>query len=145
MKKNIVNVIDAKYSVIVIVTLLFIFASNNALSNDNFGREDKIKAVYLYHFANFIKWPATSISSDRFNICIYGDKKIGKYLYELQNESIGMYTLNAVTDVVPDMFMNCQILYIGEAKQYQFNLKYRSKINDVTLIVNDETYKMIKK
>jgi len=85
--------------------------------------EYQVKAVFLYNFANFIRWPSSAFSNryTPFRICIYGDDPFREELdITIENERIGRHAvkvkrLNSMINV-----NNCQILFISQSKQAYF-------------------------
>lgn len=82
-------------------------------------QEYQIKAVFLYNFANFIKWPKTTFISPNapFNICILGEDPFKQEIdITVENEKIDQRTIliqriNDLTNI--DI---CQILFISRSK-----------------------------
>ncbi|MBE9562668.1 MAG: YfiR family protein, partial [Proteobacteria bacterium] len=82
-------------------------------------QEYQVKSVFLYNFANFIKWPQTTFSSPNtpFNICIFGDDPFNQNIdITVKNEKIDqriviIRRLNDLTNV-----SICQILFISRSE-----------------------------
>lgn len=83
------------------------------------SREYVLKAAFLFHFTQFVDWPAEAFadSDTPFTICILGTDPFGKALDEVvQNEkvkgrSIVVRRIRNVADA-----KNCHILYLGSSE-----------------------------
>jgi len=81
-------------------------------------REFQLKAVYLFNFTRFVKWPADTFSNadSPFQICIAGDDPFGDNLtFAIQNETYDTrpITIRHLDD--SDDLSSCQLLYINQA------------------------------
>jgi hypothetical protein len=95
------------------------FHSNAALANASIADEYQVKAVFLYNFANFVKWPEKAFHSndDSFYICIYGKDPFKKNLdIAVQGEKVqGRQILIKRSNVLAEL-LNCQILFISDSE-----------------------------
>ncbi len=88
-----------------------------AWTESNSYSDDQIKAVFLYHFTSFIKWPEDAFSSGdtHFRICTPETDPINKTLSVIiageavNNRDIELYTL-----AEGDQAKSCQILYLPQ-------------------------------
>jgi hypothetical protein len=78
-----------------------------------------VKAVFLYNFANFIKWPEKAFNSenDPFYICVHGKDPFKKNLdIAVQGEKIqGRHILIKRSTGLTDL-LDCQILFISDSE-----------------------------
>ncbi|HYF68425.1 MAG TPA: YfiR family protein [Ohtaekwangia sp.] len=82
-------------------------------------RENKVKAVFVYNFTQFIEWPAESFedTTASFVIGILGDDTFGKYLSEaIEGEKVNghpivMKNFRTLTNDI----QKCHILFIAKS------------------------------
>lgn len=80
-------------------------------------QEYTVKAVYLYNFGRFVEWPADSLKSPSFSICILGQDPFGPTLDStLAGESINDRKLFAKRIASPRDALACQILFISDSE-----------------------------
>ncbi|MDM8566808.1 YfiR family protein [Candidatus Halobeggiatoa sp. HSG11] len=87
-------------------------------------QEYQVKAVFLYNFANFIKWPKNTFDSPNapFNICILGDDPFQQELditvknEKVEQRAVIIQRLNNLTNI--DL---CQILFISQSESLYLN------------------------
>lgn len=79
----------------------------------------QVKSLFLYNFANFVRWPpeAFSGSGDRLRICIYGKAELGNFLDQVNGTRIRDKTLELLrTANQKDIESGCQVLFVGADK-----------------------------
>ena len=79
--------------------------------------EYKVKAVFLFHFAQFVDWPADDFTGEKgpLIIGILGDDPFGSYLDEVvAGEVINGHPLEVRRFRNPEDIDNCHILFIKE-------------------------------
>jgi len=77
-----------RYQCVAVVRLLLLLLLSGSASSaltDAIEREQKIKAAYLYHLAQFIDWPESHAlkTSQHINICSPGSSPFSNYLQNL--------------------------------------------------------------
>ena len=78
--------------------------------------QDEVEAAYLYNFAKFVTWPATT-KSDVMNVCILGKDPFGATLDQIvageaiDGRHLAVHRLADEHSVQP-----CAILFIGESE-----------------------------
>ena len=79
--------------------------------------ENEVKAVFLYNFAKYVDWPATSQgSSARIRICVPANPDFLAIVREaVREESVNGRPLTAMGLDGLDSARECDILYVGEA------------------------------
>jgi len=82
-------------------------------AEENQTLEDKLKAVYLVRLGEFIQWPKSLETQEKFTICIAFDAPIYPYLEEIaQHEyKIKGKTLQLINTHQQNTSHNCYILY----------------------------------
>ena len=78
----------------------------------------KVKAVFLYNFTKFVKWPdgyslATTHSA---NVCIYGDNPFEGKLDILEKVSSAELAFHVKKNVSVSDFPQCQILFVSKSE-----------------------------
>ena len=125
------KLLDAKknhYKRLIQWGLLLIFFGAIPLNSANLPtiREYQIKAVYLYNFANFIKWPRATFesSSAPFQICVLGDDPFRTQLdLVVENEKIKGRVVKIQRIHYVEESDSCQIVFVSQSKQrYQAHI-----------------------
>ncbi len=106
-------------------TMILFMLSHNGTSyaTPQIAQEYQVKAVFLYNFANFIRWPQTAFANHQapFNICILGLDPFQQEIdVTVKNEQINKHAvkvkrLNSMINV--DW---CQILFISRSEAAHF-------------------------
>ncbi|WP_176329818.1 YfiR family protein [Thioflexithrix psekupsensis] len=92
--------------------------SGSALANTSVADEYQVKAVFLYNFANFVKWPEKAFSDDdSFYICVYGKDPFKKNLdIAVQGEKVqGRHILIKRSNLLAEL-LNCQVLFVSDSE-----------------------------
>lgn len=102
--------------------LLFSTSSqaDTAAKNNASLTSHKMKAMYIYHFANFVRWPDSQPVSIRF--CTLGRDSVTVTLQQLINKKNQTNTPASITALnnIDDAFGHCEILYITANKSRRF-------------------------
>ena len=86
---------------------------------DTASKEYQVKAVFLFNFANFVDWPATSFpaAATPFVIGILGDNPFGTYLDDVvRGEKIGNHPVELRRYDREDEIGTCQVLFINRSE-----------------------------
>lgn len=90
-----------------------------ALAETTISREYQIKAVFLFNFAQFVKWPSSSFihADEPFRIGVLGDDPFDGFLDEtVRGEKVAGHSLVIQRyDRVEDV-QGCQILFISRSE-----------------------------
>ena len=109
---------------LLVTMILFILNSTGvSYAAPQIVKEYQVKAVFLYNFANFIRWPHTAFRNSYapFNICILGDDPFQQEIdVTVENEKINRHVvkvkrLNNMVNVD-----RCQILFISQSETAHF-------------------------
>lgn len=92
-----------------------------AFPAEEISREYKIKAVFLYHFLNFVEWPHAEDKPNETGhlmpeICIAGGNPFGdalEYIRE-KNETRDPFWLSYPDLAKPNAFDRCRILFLSK-------------------------------
>ena len=85
----------------------------------NASNEYRIKAVFLFNFAQFVEWPATAFKGpgQPIEICILGTDPFGTYLDEtVRNEVVGDRPLVVRRHRQVEDVGTCQLLFISRSE-----------------------------
>lgn len=78
-------------------------------------RADKIKAVFLYNFSQFVDWPEEAVSGRTFVIGILGTDPFGDFIDQVvKAEKINGLPITVVRFRNLNEVSNCQILYLND-------------------------------
>ncbi len=84
------------------------------------AQEYQVKAVFLYNFANFIRWPESAFANRYapFNICILGDDPFGQEIdVTVENEKVNGHRVKIQRLVNMKKIEICQILFISASEK----------------------------
>jgi hypothetical protein len=82
--------------------------------------EYQLKAVFLFNFAQFVEWPASSFPEPDtpLSICILGEDPFGAYLDEtVRGEAVGNHPLAVRRYRTVDEIRGCHILFVSREEQ----------------------------
>jgi hypothetical protein len=100
----------------------------------------QVKALFLYNFANFVRWPAQAFAnnSDTLRMCIFGDAQLGPFLDQINGTRIRDKRLQVIrTDVLSDIESGCHILFVSVNKSNFLPQLTSSTKNIYVLSVSD--------
>lgn len=100
----------------------------------------QIKALFLYNFANFVRWPAQAFAnnSDTLRMCIFGDAQLGPFLDQINGTRIRDKRLQVIrTGVLSDIESGCHILFVSTDKSNFLPQLTSSTKNIYVLSVSD--------
>ncbi len=83
---------------------------------ENASTQDKLKAVFIYHFTKYVEWPDDGTNT--FDITVFGDSRITKPLRKIaakQKVKKRNIRVKKVDDV--QEIEQCHILFISESKE----------------------------
>lgn len=88
--------------------------------------EYQLKAVYLFNFTKFIKWPETSFDNDNspYSICVLGEDPFQEKLdLAVQNETVHKrsVTVQRLKTGSTAKIKSCHILFISRSEQKSLN------------------------
>jgi hypothetical protein len=107
------------------LTLILFMLSHGSVSYaaPPIAPEYQVKAVFLYNFANFIRWPRTAFSNSHapFNICILGDDPFQQDIdATVENEQVHRHAVKVKRLNNRFNTDGCQILFISRSKAAHF-------------------------
>lgn len=84
------------------------------------GQEYKVKASYLFNFAQFVDWPETVFAHAKapFRIGVLGDDEFGPFLDQLvQGETVKSRPLSVLRSRAADDLKACHIVFISRSEK----------------------------
>lgn len=102
-----------------VLLLAFGLCPGPARADDSPSLEYQIKASYIFNFAKFVDWPASSTdidSSKKLNMCFFDAQKFGNALDKLEGQKLGETTISIVRPDPKDKAASlpCNLLFVGE-------------------------------
>jgi hypothetical protein len=85
------------------------------------GDEYLLKAVFIYNFAKFTRWPADAWSSDRrsLRICSIGNDELSNALVRLHGRTLRDHPVIIEESKEPTNLDNCHVLYLASSLQQE--------------------------
>lgn len=103
-----------------ICTFVFILSWN--LTTPVFAANDyeRVKALFLYNFANFVEWPESAFNDKKSDLlmCLFGDVSFGTMLNAVDGTLIGNHRLRIVrTKKIMDIKSGCHLLFVSQEQR----------------------------
>lgn len=98
-----------------LLVLIMGFGASAVLAQTT-AKEYRIKAAFLFNFANYVEWPPDAFkdASSPLNYCTIGDDPFEGMLDESLNaKSVGTHALRVQHLRASENFQGCQIVFIG--------------------------------
>ncbi len=112
---------------------------SESLCAQDVDRQEQFKAVYLFHFANFIEWPKAKLAAGKqFNICTLNADNLVPYLNELAGESIKGKMVTIYTQPKQNQFSRCHIIFIDKQSDLMDKSLLSTAIKNNILLVSDK-------
>jgi len=123
--------------------LLFLlsFSAASALPDAN-EREQKIKAAYLYHLAQFIDWPETHAlkTSPHITICATGNSSFSDYLQNLSQRKAKGREIQLVEVSKTTIATSCNILFLDSNNELPPQVLERYAINGTITVGEQQAF-----
>lgn len=99
--------------------------------------EYQLKAAFLFNFAKFIDWPATSVAAgqDQVYLCVLGEDPFGPALDALQGKTLGTrsVTVQRVSTIAESR--HCQIVFVSSSERRHFSEIFEAlKANNIVTV-----------
>ena len=87
-----------------------------------YGAEEsgRVKALFLYNFANFAEWPEGAFSGpeDPIRLCLFGEVEFGKFIQEFEGAIVRNRQLEIIrTEAVSEIRQGCHILFVNREQK----------------------------
>jgi hypothetical protein len=128
------------YKGLQIILFLLLLSSSFMSYAASIAKEYQIKAVFLYNFANFIRWPYSAFSHYQapFNICILGDDPFQQGIdVMVENEDVKGHLVKVKRFQNIENVDNCQILFISQSEKFYLKQIFFSIQQRPILTVSD--------
>jgi len=128
------------YKWLQLIIILLILSSSPISHAAQVAKEYQIKAVFLYNFANFIRWPRSAFTNSQapFNICILGEDPFQQGINvmveneEVKGHAVKIQRLDNVKNAD-----RCQILFISQSERFDLDQILSSLQQRPILTVSD--------
>lgn len=102
--------------------------------------EYRVKAVFLFQFAQFVEWRGVATDATPFAICILGEDPFHQYLDEtVQGEAVKGRQLTVRRYSRVEELENCSILFIAQSEFDQLDSILGALRGEPVLTVSDST------
>ncbi|MCK5719345.1 MAG: YfiR family protein [Thiomargarita sp.] len=128
----------------IILCLLLISSSFSVAIARPIAQEYQIKAVFLYNFANFIRWPDSVFSFDAapFNICILGEDPFQTAIdLTVEGEQVNSHPVKIKRIANIYNIQICHILFISKSEEdYLNNILYEIKTYPILTVSDIDSF-----
>ncbi|HEY3760150.1 MAG TPA: YfiR family protein [Verrucomicrobiae bacterium] len=134
------SLLRANWIVRAALIIALLFAGQEASSAQNTSTAYKFKAVFLFHFTQFVDWPATTFSDPQapLVIGILGDDPFGDFLdATVKGENVDGHPLVVQRYRKPADVKDCQVLFISSSEQSQLGRTLTDLKGKTILTVSD--------
>jgi YfiR/HmsC-like len=123
------------------LTLTLLFATKSeASAQADVSTEYKFKAVFLFHFAQFVDWPTNALPAAKSPLIIgvLGDNPFGNFLNEtVQGENVNGHPLVVQHYRQLNDATNCQVLFISHSEEKRLGQILTNLNGKTVLTVSD--------
>ncbi len=120
--------------------LLFMTAARALAGDPELTREYELKAAFLYHFTNFVDWPASSATRhpESFQVCVISSASVAQTLQaalssrQVRGLPIEVSRVTGVPEAPP-----CRIIFIGASERSRLQTVKRGVANSPVLLVSE--------
>lgn len=123
-----------------VFAIVLLFAARPPAAAQDVSTEYKFKAVFLFHFAQFVDWPTNAFSDPKapLEIGILGDDPFDDFLDQtVQGENVNGHPLVIQRFHNPNDIKDCQILFISQSENRQLGRILDSLKGKTVLTVSD--------
>jgi len=122
-----------------LLLLLWLGALPVAHAQGGAEEEHLLKAVFVYNFAKFTRWPESSWSDERqpLGLCTVGEDKLLAELERLSGRAIQGRTVDVVPLQRTGGWENCQVLYIARSEKGRYHTFVESLRGKPVLTVSE--------
>src|SRR5690242_11306612 len=102
--------------------------------------EYQVKAAFLYNFAKFVEWPATTFKTEKdpIRICVLGADPFGDALAEvLHGKTVLSHPLTLAGISDPAQSAECQIVFVSSSEQKRLRSVLRALPPAGTLTIGE--------
>jgi hypothetical protein len=126
---------------LLITTSVFLILSGVSPAEESSDREYSIKAVFLYNFTKFIRWPDNSVpdyNQDGLRLCVVGDNPFGNILAQLAEKVSAKGKKLTLKQPSISMEMgSCHVLFVSSSEKKHLARILETVKNSPVLVVGD--------
>lgn len=129
-----------KIKILIISIIILLLQSSLSYAKQPTIREYQIKAVFLYNFTYFVRWPSTAFKSpvSPFNICVLGkDPFRGLLKLAVKNETVDERSVQIQVHNTAKNTNSCHILFISRSEVKNLSKIFKSLKQRAILTVSD--------
>jgi hypothetical protein len=90
------------------------------IEENNFGQDEKFKALFIYNFTKYIQWP-DNFGSD-FTITVIGNSELVNELsFIATKKTVGQNSITVVTAKSASEVKKCQIVFISHGNMNELS------------------------
>ena len=108
---------DVHLAFFTLIVALLLACAPNPIRAQSHAEEYRVKAAFLYHFAQLVDWPAGSLgdAGQPLSLCTIGDDPFqGELDRSVNGRAIGARVIRVRHLSDPKTLRDCQIVFIGE-------------------------------
>lgn len=100
--------------------------------------EQKLKAAFLYRFAQFVDWPQQAVAKfdGQLVLCLLGNDSLDGALGEIEGKSLGERNIAIRYIVKPQQLAQCHVAYINQPRSAWEDVQHHAQLASV-LTVSD--------
>lgn len=128
-----------RVTTVLAVALLMLAAQSNPAQAAAGYPEEAVKAVFLYRFAGYVTWPASTANEPEFTIAVLGANNVAEQLkallpeHPIQGKSGRVATIQALSEVG-----DAQMIYVGAGYTGKLGALVAALKDRPILIVSDQ-------
>jgi hypothetical protein len=114
---------------------------SSARGQSSSASEYNVKAAFLFHFAQFVEWPAEAFkeAGAPLTYCTIGDDPFhGALDQALNGKTVGAHPLRVAHLREPNEALNCKVLFLGAAEKKRF-AEALAGVNNLPVLTVGET------
>lgn len=120
-----------------LLLLLFATLPEHVQAPSGIG-EYRVKAGFLFHFAQLVEWPAGSEGGPEFVLCVLGDDPFrGELESTLGGKAIGSRPIHILHVKQSQEARTCQVLFIGNSEDQRLSKIFKDLGNSPVMTVGD--------
>ena len=127
-------------SLVACVLLALACTSRPVFAEDQSYKEDQIKAIFIYNFARFVRWPKKAFvhESSAFNFCVAGKNQVSEILRKVvEGESLAGREFKVRSITTADQLEGCHIFYLPDYVEWHYSEIMESNSTFGILTVSD--------
>ncbi|MFT5717700.1 MAG: hypothetical protein ACI9T7_001896 [Oleiphilaceae bacterium] len=94
--------------------VLLAMLMNSSLLASAATKEQAVKAGFVYNITKYVVWPSYVSDAKQFNLCVFGDAKLGDALIALQGKLVGDKSVVVRRWVKSEKLATCHMVFIAQ-------------------------------